>query len=43
MQMISPGMLLEPDPEILNYLSKTSQPTTAIYKKGINVASINKR
>ena len=27
-----------PDPEILNYLSKTSKPTTAIYKNGINVA-----
>ncbi|MEP6594484.1 MAG: L-threonylcarbamoyladenylate synthase [Ginsengibacter sp.] len=27
-----------PDPEILNYLAKTSQPTTAIYKNGLNVA-----
>jgi len=30
--------VVEPDPEILNYLSKTSRPTTAIYKNGINIA-----
>src|SRR5215216_3413107 len=30
--------VVQPDPEILNYLSKTFQPTTAIYKKGKNVA-----
>ena len=28
----------DPDVEILNYISKTDAPTTAIYKKGINVA-----
>lgn len=27
-----------PDPKILNYISNTSQPTTAIYKKGKNIA-----
>jgi L-threonylcarbamoyladenylate synthase len=33
-----PRYVAEPDTEILNYLSKTSLPTTAIYTKGINVA-----
>lgn len=30
--------VIHPDPAILNYLSKTFQPTTAIYKNGKNVA-----
>src|SRR5687768_8205421 len=31
--------VVNPDPQILHYLANTTQPTTAIYDKGINVAS----
>ena len=31
--------VVKPDPQILDYLAKTTQPTTAIYNNGINVAS----
>jgi L-threonylcarbamoyladenylate synthase len=30
--------VVKPDPEILNYISKTSLPTTAVYENGRNVA-----
>jgi L-threonylcarbamoyladenylate synthase len=31
--------VVKPDPQILDYLANTTQPTTAIYDTGINVAS----